>query len=108
MPFSLTLPFSSSCLNGFPISTYQQAGENVYESEDYDQYYLDAKHKILGNGTHVILAGALQPLKLYWLETKEGLGIWYRSKERLEGVYPYGGPITFRNWYGKEVKCPRC
>ena len=77
---------------------------------------MDAKHKILGNGTHVIIAGSLSPLKILWLDPRfgatlarvykhleTGFGTWYRSKERIDGKYPFAGPITTKNWYGNEV-----
>ena len=87
-------------------------------SKSYDEYYEDAKHKILGNGTHVIMDGSLSPVKLLWLdprfgdevakaypedEIETGYGTWYRSKERIDGKYPFAGPITRKNWYGTEV-----
>ena len=31
------------------------------------------------------------------------IGTWYKSKERLHGRYPFGSPITTKNWYGNEV-----
>ena len=92
--------------------------EKIHVSKDDDEYFLDAKYKILGNGTHVIIDGALSPLKIMYLDARfgeipacgckavkieTGFGTWYRSKERLDGFYPFAGPITTKNWYGNEV-----
>ena len=95
--------------------------ENIHVSKDGDEYFLDAKHKILGNGTHVIIDGTLSPLKIMYLdarfgevkyffkcgcihvESEKGFGTWYRSKEKVDIHYPFAGPITTKNWYGNEV-----
>ena len=99
-------------------SEFQKAAEKIYEAKDVDEYYSDAKYKILGNGTHVIIQSSLSPLIILWLDSRFGAGVekkhpgkgwetgfgtWYRSKERVDGKYPFSGPITTKNWYGNEV-----
>ena len=31
-------------------------------------------------------------------------GKWYKSKEIIDGKFPFGGPLTIKNWYGNEVR----
>ena len=59
------------------------------------------KNKVLLNGTHVTMGVSLSPLAVRKLAPK--YGTWYKSKERLDGTYPYAGPISLKNWYGNEV-----
>ena len=85
----------------------------------WDNYYEDAKNKILDKGTHAIIDGQLTPLKIklldarfgaivakafaHLVEIETGYGTWYRSKERIKGIYPFKGPQTTKNWFGNEV-----
>ena len=36
-------------------------------------------------------------------EVETGFGTWYRSKEKVDVLHPFQGPITTKNWYGNEV-----
>ena len=98
---------------------YQKAAENVYFAETVDEYFEYAKTEILGKGTHAIVDGQLTPLKVLWLdarfgatfskafahleEIQTGYGTWYRSKNRVKGIYPFKGFVTTKNWFGNEV-----
>ena len=63
--------------------------------------FTDVKNYVFGNGTHVLIDANLTPLAVRLLAPK--YGIWYKSKVRVDGVFPYGGPIALKNWYGTEV-----
>ena len=54
-------------------SKYHKA--KIHASKDLNSYYDDAKHKILGNGTHVIMDGALSPTKILRLDSR--FGKWF-------------------------------
>ena len=98
-------------------SEYQKAAENVYFPNPHsgDVYFEDAKQKILGEGTHAIVSNQLSPVKIKWLDARfgakylntygsrgyvfeTGFGTWYRSRERVQGFYPFNGPTTTKNW----------
>ena len=32
------------------------------------------------------------------------MGRWHRSKEKVAGIYPYGGYLTNKKWHLNEVK----
>ena len=118
--YHLNMPIVlSNAFNDLSSSAYQKAAENVYYPTNVDDYYEDAKTKILGKGTHAIISGQLEPLKILWLDSRfgatyakafahlekieTGYGTWYRSKERVKGIYPFNGLVTTKNWFGNEV-----
>ena len=65
-------------------------------------YYLVAKHQVLGNGTHVIMGTGVGNIATENLAPE--FGKWYKSKEIIDGKFPFGGPLTIKNWYGNEVR----
>ena len=64
-------------------------------------------HDVIVAGTHAQMAGGLDPyeLDLGKKHHPEGNGTygWYRSKEMVAGLYPYGGYLTNKKWHLNEV-----
>ena len=61
---------------------------------------------ILGAGTHAMLKGYLEPWELSVgenMEINSGRG-YYRSKEKIPGVSPFGGSLTNKKYHLNEVK----
>ena len=56
--------------------------------------------------THAFMGSSLSPWELSLGENKEinsGRG-WYRSKEKVAGIYPYAGYLTNKKWHLNEVR----
>ena len=68
----------------------------MYIPKDWEEYWNIPKHYVIGKGTHAQMIGYLHPYDL-------SLGRWWRSKERVEGKYPFGGYLSNKNWYLNEV-----
>ena len=82
------------------IAEYRILGENTIIPNDWDHYNRITKYDVIGNGTHAIMSPFL------WQEDLD-LGTWYRSKEKLSGLYPYSGYLTNTKWHLNEVKVPQ-
>ena len=79
------------------VPAYQTLGENLIVADSWEQDYNLSTQGILDAGTHARMEGYLVPYYLI-------MGRWYRSKEKVAGVNPYGGYLTNKKWHLKEVK----
>ena len=79
-----------------PMLEYNILGETMLITDDWDHFDNISLHDVIGAGTHAQIAGSLVPNEL-------DMGKWYRSKEKLEGHYPYGGYLTNKKWHLNEV-----
>lgn len=64
-----------------------------------------SEHDVIGAGTHAQMIASLDPLEVVMGENEKinsGRG-WYRSKEKVEGMYPYAGYLTNKKWHMNEV-----
>ena len=87
------------------ITEYKILGENFIVADDLDHFDYMTEHDVIGGGTHATMASYLYPYELAYGENKEinsGRG-WYRSKEKVPGVYPYNGYLTNKKWHLNEV-----
>ena len=78
-------------------------GENYDILNDYDHYDYMSEHYVFGAGTHAVMLPSLT-----WWELQLGNKInsgrgWYRSKEKVAGMYPYAGYLTNKKWHLNEV-----
>ena len=78
------------------IPEYIKLGETYLIADDLDHYDNITEHDVIGAGTHAIMTGGLTP---YYL----AIGRWYRSKDKLAGVNPFGGYLTNKKWHMNEV-----
>ena len=93
------------------ITEYNMLGENYDILNDYDHYDYMTEHYVFGAGTHAVMLPSLT-----WWELQLGNKInsgrgWYRSKEKVAGMYPYAGYLTNKKWHLNEVissKANRC
>ena len=72
---------------------------------NFDHYDNISKYEVIGAGTHALMTAYLTTWDLYYGENKEinsGRG-WYRSKEKVAGMYPYAGYLTNKKWHLNEV-----
>ena len=76
----------------------KKLAETYYKTETWedDKYYNEMKNYIHDEGTHAIVYSYLQ---LWELE----MGKWWRSKEHIPGLTPYGIWYSRINWYLNEV-----
>ena len=75
---------------------YNKISETTIISESWDHYYELMEHGIIEKNTHVYPGGYLTP----W---EKSLGLWWRSKERVEGFQGYAGFLTRKKWKHYEV-----
>ena len=79
-----------------PLPEYNKLGETYLIADDYDHFYNISRDDVIGAGTHAQLAGGLTLTEL-------DLGRWYRSREKVAGMNPYGGYLTNKKWNLNEV-----
>ena len=87
------------------INEYNKLGENFIIADDWFHFYNLSEHGVIGAGTHAQIATSPTMWELEVGENKEinsGRG-WYRSKERLDGDYPFAGYLTNKKWHLNEV-----
>ena len=87
------------------LPEYKILGQNYFIADDWDHFDYMTEHDVIGAGTHAMMASALGPLELSLGENKEinsGRG-WYRSKEKVAGMFPYAGYLTNKKWHLNEV-----
>ena len=77
------------------IAEYNILGENMIFADDYDHFYKITKHDLFGAGTHAVIAAALESYEL-------AMGRWYRSKEKVAGMNPYGAYLSSKKWHLNE------
>ena len=65
-------------------------------ADDYVHFYNITEHDVIEAGTHAFLGDSLT-----WDELE--FGKWHRSKEKVAGLYPYGGYLTNKKWHLNEV-----
>ena len=65
-------------------------------AETWDEYHKDYEYHIHEKGTHANVYSYLQPHELK-------MGKWWRSKEHIPGLTPYGIWYSRINWYLNEV-----
>ena len=70
---------------------YRKISETMIIPESPRQFYGLMKHGIMRDNTHVTMVGYLGP----W---EKSLGLWWRSKERVEGYQGFAGFLTRKNW----------
>ena len=75
---------------------YNKISETMIIAESWDHYYELMEHGIIEKNTHVYSAGYLAP-------GDKALGLWWRSKERVEGFQGYAGFLTRKKWKHYEV-----
>ena len=75
---------------------YRKISETMIIAKSWDHYNELMEHGIIENNTHVTMLGYLGPLE-------KSLGLWWRSKELLEGDIPYAGFLTKKKWKHYEV-----
>ena len=75
---------------------YRKISETMIIPESWDQYDYLSEYGIMENNTHVWMSGYLYP-------KYKSLGLWWRSKELLEGDIPYAGFLTKKKWKHYEV-----
>ena len=75
------------------IEEYNILGKHYITADDWDHYYNMTEHDAIGAGTHALMTGYLTGDRY----------LWYRSKEKVEGKYPYGGWLTNKKWHLNEV-----
>ena len=81
------------------LPDYNILGEKIVIPDNWDQFSNISRHDVLGSGTHAQLTPNLMNYEL-------AMGRWYRSKEKVQGKYPFGGYLTNKNWHLNEVKYP--
>ena len=77
------------------LPEYNILGENMIFADDYDHFYKITKHDLFGAGTHAVIAAALESYEL-------AMGRWYRSKEKVAGMNPYGAYLSSKKWHLNE------
>ena len=75
---------------------YNKLGETYHVADDWDHFENISKHDVMGYGTHAYIGGYVYPSDL-------AMGRWHRSKEKVDGQYPYGGYLTNKKWHLNEV-----
>ena len=79
------------------IPEYNKLGEIFIIADNWGHFYNMTEHDVIGAGTHAWMGGDLSnPWAL-------SLGRWYRSKEKVSGIFPYGGYLTNKKWHLNEV-----
>ena len=81
------------------LPDYNISGETIVIADNWDQFFNIARHDVLVSGTHAQMAPSLMTHEL-------AMGRWYRSKEKMQGKYPFGGYLSNKNWHLNEVKYP--
>ena len=87
------------------IPEYKILGENYVLADDWDHYHYFAEYHVIGAGTHGLMTPSLSPQELKLGKNKavnSGRG-WYRSKEKVAGMFPFGGYLTNKKWHLNEV-----
>ena len=92
------------------ILKYNHLAEQTVESTDFDDYIFNYLQQALCTGDYAVMVSELPDWAVEYLDlTAKGCPeilpnrVWYRSKETLEGKYPYGGYISNKKWYLNEV-----
>ena len=87
------------------ITDYNILGEIYKVANDWEEYDYITEHDLIGAGTHAQMASIITPEEMELGKNKEinsGRG-WYRSKEKVAGMYPYAGYLTNKKWHLNEV-----
>ena len=87
------------------LDEFKILGENYIIADDWDHYYYMSEQDVLVAGTHAQMVSYLAPPELSIGDNEEinsGRG-WYRSKEKVAGIYPYAGWLTNKKWHLNEV-----
>jgi len=82
-------------LGNSPIKNLQHLGEHSIIPHNSSQFY--------DYGEEVIKHGKLAFMNGYLGKTLGDMGQWYRSKEKLESFYPYGGYYSSKKWHHFET-----
>ena len=78
------------------IHEYNKLGENIVFADSWDHFYDMTGEDVIGAGTHALMGP-------YVGGRERAMGRWYRSEERVSGVFPYGGYLTNKKWHLNEV-----
>ena len=81
-------------LAGHDNPHYRTIAETMIVPTFYE--YFDLLHGVVKNDTHVFMAGYLGP-------GEKSLGLWWKSKEVVEGFQGFGGYLTKKQWKHYEV-----
>ena len=79
-----------------PNPEYNKLGMTYIVADDWYHFDNMSLHGVIGNGTHTYMGGTLN----WWYFS---MGRWYRSKEKVDGKFPYGGYLTNKKWHLNEV-----
>ena len=82
------------------ILEYNILAENYIVADNMEHFYHKAEHDVIGAGTHAVMAAHLLSKELS-LGGERG---WYRSKESVAGINPYGGYLTNKKWHLNKVR----
>ena len=72
---------------------YRKISETMFLTKDQDSM---TRHGVMRDNTHVRMGSYLTP-------HQKSLGLWWRSKERVEGFQGYAGFLTRKKWKHYEV-----
>ena len=90
-----------------PILEYNKLGETFIITDDWDHFDNITEHDVMGAGTHAWMTGVLSPYELDMGKKHHPDGNrtngWYRSKDKVAGINPYGGYLTNKKWHLNEV-----
>ena len=86
------------------IPEYKILGENMILVDGWDNFENMTIHDVMGAGTHAQMTNNIYSYyrALGRRYHPEGRG-WYRSKEKVAGVYPYGGYLSTKKWHLNEA-----
>ena len=72
---------------------YRKISETMFLTKDQDSM---TRHGIMRDNTHVLMGDQPSP-------HRKSLGLWWRSKERVEGYRGFAGFLTRKKWKHYEV-----
>ena len=70
-------------------------GETYIIPNYWDNFSDIIEHDVMGAGTHALMISYLIPSEL-------AMGRWYRSKEKVAGMNPYGAYLSSKKWHLNE------
>ena len=78
------------------IPEYNKLGETFLTPDNWRHFRNITDYYVNGTGTHAFMGASLSPSYL-------ARARWHRSKEKVAGLYPYGGYLTNKKWHLNEV-----
>ena len=77
------------------VKEYKILGETYIIPNYWDNFSDIIEHDVMGAGTHALMISYLIPSEL-------AMGRWYRSKEKVAGMNPYGAYLSSKKWHLNE------